>query len=123
MQTPDGKTSNRIVIFSYNRDFGMSVANWLGEQGYLVVYAHTLDIVLKELSETKPRGILFDRSLSDAFGAEAFHLLRAICPDVPAVTLSPSAGAHPSVFKPSDSLRLSEFLAELTPTAKPPLSN
>lgn len=120
MQIPDGKTARRIVVFSHDPDFGICVADRLGGEEYQVIYARTLEVALKELSETRPDAILFDRSLSHTFGDAAFHLIRSIYPRVPAITLSLSAGARAPFLPPLDFLRLGEFLAELTPAAEPP---
>lgn len=134
MQISNKQAGLRIVVFSPDQHFGLPLADWLTSDGYHAIYAQDLKAAFKELTENRPDGILFDLSLSDTFGIEAFHLIRSLYPTLPIITMSDinlqtlsslslSAGARASFLKPFEFSRMGEFLrGELTPATKSPFA-
>ncbi|MCX5723227.1 MAG: response regulator [Nitrospirae bacterium] len=132
MQISNKKTGLRVVVFSPDQHFGMSLTDWLNNAGHQAIYAQDLKAVFKKLTADRPHSILFDLSLSDTFGIEAFHLIRSLYPDLPVITMSDmnlqtlsslslSAGARASFLKPFEFSRMGEFLrGELTPATESP---
>jgi hypothetical protein len=81
----------RVVIVDRNLDFGLRLADCLASSGYHAVLSRSLDAMLEDLGELKPDAILlssdpWDREKSDN-AAEALQTVKALCPEVPVLTL------------------------------------
>jgi DNA-binding response OmpR family regulator len=81
----------RVVIVDRNLDFGLKLADCLASSGYHAVLGRSLDALLTDLRELQPGAILLSSDQSDhereSNGAETLRTVKALCPQVPMITL------------------------------------
>lgn len=73
-------------------NIGINLTDWLAAHGYQAVLVRSVEEIIKELSDIRPRLVFVGGGHSEPRGqiemSEIFRLIRTVCPGLPMITIA-----------------------------------